>query len=162
MNRNTLLLIWLGGAVLAALLYVIGPQNVLAFYFDLLEAFEAATRAIIDALTIRALDALRAVALALYAVFVVLAVIARRRGVHVGAMLLITTILFLLLIGTSWYNHGMRWLIAAVLSGVGAATMTGRLLHPPPPGPPPRFRDPRDPWGVFGRGGPPPPPPPGR
>ena len=161
MNRNTILLIWLGGAVLAALLYVVGPQNVLAFYFDVLEALEAATRAIIDALTIRALDALRAVALALYVVFVVLAVMARRRGLRVGATLVVATILFLLLIGTSWYNHGMRWLIAAVLAGVGAVTMSARLLHPPPPGPPPRFRDPRDPWGMGGRGGPPGAPPPG-
>jgi hypothetical protein len=106
-------------------------------------------------LSARAFDAVRAAALALFAVFVVLAVLAHRRGLRSGGALVIVSALFLVLVETRWYERGTSWFSAAVLAGVGAAVMTGRLLHPPPM--------PRSPWGRPGYrpmgqpGGPPPP-----
>ena len=67
--------------------------------------------------------------------FLVLALLARRRGIRSGGAWFIVTALYLLLVGTSWYEPGTKWFGAAVLAGVGAAVMTTRLLHPPPPMP---------------------------
>ena len=145
MDRKTIGLVWIGGIILMVALYYIGPQ-------DFIQACEAfITRMwwflgdLIDTLAARAFDALRAAAIALYAVFLVLTLLARRRGLRSGGAWLIVTILFLLLVGTRWYDPGTKWFTAAVLAGVGAAVMTARLLHPPP-----LPRDPRYPWGAAG------------
>jgi hypothetical protein len=147
LDRKTIGLVWIGGIVLMAALYWIGPQ-------DFIQACEAfVTRLwwfladLIDTLAARAFDALRAAAIALYAVFLVLTVLAHRRRLHGGGAWFIVTVLFLLLVGTRWYDPGTRWFAAAVLAGVGAGVMTGRLLHPPP-----MPRDPRYPWGQAGGG----------
>ncbi len=145
MDRKTIALVWIGGVVLMAALYWIGPQD----FIHACEAFIA--RAwwflgdLIDTLAERAFDALRAAAIALYAVFLVLAVLARHRGLRSGGAWFIVTVLFLLLVGTHWYEPGTRWFAAAVLAGVGACVMTARLLHPRP-----LPRDPRYPWGPAG------------
>lgn len=158
MDRRTIGLIWIGGIVLMGVLYLIGPQ-------DFIQACEAYLSRLwwflgdlIDALSERAFNALRAAAIALYAVFVVLAILARRRGLRSGGAFFVVSALFLLLVGTRWYEPGTKWFSAAVLAGVGAAVMTARLLHPPP-----LPRDPRNPWGTSGYrpmnqpGAPPPP-----
>jgi hypothetical protein len=140
-NRNTIALVWLGGLVLMGVVYVVGPQH----FFRVCE--EAISQAwwdladLIGTLTGRMFDVLRAAAIALYVVFVVLTFMARRRGLHGGGVLVIVTILFLILLGTGWYASGTKWFAAAVLAGAGAATMTHRLLRMPPP------RDPARPWG---------------
>ncbi|HVC59528.1 MAG TPA: hypothetical protein VND19_04055 [Acetobacteraceae bacterium] len=158
MDRRTIGLIWIGGIVLMVVLYVIGPQ-------DFIQACEAYLSRLwwfignlIETLSARAFNAVRAAALALYAVFAVLAVLARRRGLRGGGALFIVSALFLLLVGTRWYDPGIKWFTAAVLAGAGAAAMTARLLHPPP-----LPRDPNNPWGASGYrpvnqpGAPPPP-----
>ena len=84
---------------------------------------------------------MRAAALALYAVFVVLAMLARRQGMRTVGMLVMLSVLFLILVETDWYDAGTKWFAAAVVAGVGAAMMTSRLLRPPPPP-----RDAQQPW----------------
>ena len=106
---------------------------------------------LIEALTQRAFDAVRAAAIALYVVFVVLALLAGHRGLRSGAALFVITLVFLMLVGTHWYEPGTKWFSAAVLAGVGAGMMTSRLMRPPPPA----RRDPRDPWGVNRSNAPP-------
>jgi len=149
MNRTTIGLVWLGGFALMLLLYAIGPQHFLAtcqaFFID---AWAGLDR-LIAALTHQALDVVRAGALALYAVFLVLAVLARRHGMRTGGTLVAISVLFLILVETEWYDSGTKWFAAALIAGLGAAMMTSRLLRPPPPP-----QDAAHPWGPrrFTRG----------
>lgn len=145
MNRNTIALVWLGGLVLMALLYVFGPEHFIQACEDAISRAWWTIADMVDALTARAFDVVRAAAIALYAVFVVLTFMARRRGIHSGGMLFIVTLLFLILVGTHWYASGTKWFVAAVLAAAGAASMSHRLLRVPPP------RDPGRPWGDAGR-----------
>jgi len=145
LDRKTIGLVWIGGIILMAALYWIGPQHFIQTCEDLLSRLWWFLGDLIDTLAAKAFDAVRAAAIALYAVFLVLTILARRRGMHGGGAWLLVTILFLLLVGTRWYDPGTKWFAAAVLAGAGAAVMTGRLLHPPP-----IPRDPRYPWGAPG------------
>ncbi len=117
-------------------LYAIGPLHFLiaceAFFANLWRVVGG----LIATLAYQALDVVRAVAIALYVVFLVLAVLARRQGVRTGGTLVIVTLLFLLLVKTDWYDPGTKWVTAALLNAAGAAVMTSRLLRPPPPCPP--------------------------
>lgn len=158
MDRRTIGLIWIGGIALMVVLYLIGPQDFIAACEDYLSRLWWFLGDLIENLSARAFNALRAAAIALYVVFVVLAILARRRGLRSGGAFFVVSALFLLLVGTRWYEPGTKWFSAAVLAGVGAAVMTGRLLHPPH-----LPRDPHDPWGtsryrpVNQPGAPPPP-----
>lgn len=145
MNRNTIILVWVAGIVLMLAVYAIGPQHFLTACADFIAGLWARLGDLIDLLTLRTFDAVRAAAIGLYAVFVVLSVLAWHRSLRTGGTLIVVSILFLLLIGTHWYGSGTRWLVALVLAGAGAASMTRRLMHPPPPP-----RDPRDRWGAAG------------
>jgi hypothetical protein len=158
-DRRIVGLVWIGGVVLMAAVYAIGPQNFLAecealvrtaaqFVDELLttlmwRAFEVMRAAAIALYAV--FEVMRAAAIALYAVFVVLSGLGMRRGLRMGGMLLGVSIVFLLLVRTDWYDPGTKWLAAALVAAVGAAVATRRLLHVRPP------RDPAKPWG-FGRG----------
>jgi len=85
---------------------------------------------------------MRAAAIALYAVFVVLALLAMQRGLRVGGMLVGVSIVFALLVRTNWYDPGTKWFAAALLTAIAACVTTKRLLHTTPP------RDPANPWGA--------------
>jgi hypothetical protein len=142
-DRRTIASIWVGGVVLMIALYVIGPQHFIEACETFFTQFWSYIGDMIDALMVRAFDAVRAAAIALYVVFVVLALLAGHRGMRSGGALFIVTIVFLLLVGTHWYAPATRWFSAAVLAAVGAMVMTGRLMHSPS-----MPRDPRDPWGM--------------
>jgi len=143
MDRRTIASIWLGGAVLMVALYIVGPTHFIEECEALFTQFWSFVGDLIEVLMQRAFDAVRAAAIALYAVFVVLALLAGHRGIRSGGALFIVTVLFVLLVGTQWYEPATKWFSAAMLAGVGAMVMTGRLMRPPP-----LRRDPRDPWGV--------------
>lgn len=158
MDRRTIGLIWIGGGALMAALYLIGPQDFIQACEAFLSRMWWFVGDLVEALSARALDAVRAAAIALYAVFVVLALLAHGRGLRSGGALFVVSVLFLLLVGTHWYEPGTRWFSAAVLAGVGAAVMTGRLLHTPS-----MSRRARNPWGApeyrpMNQPGAPPPP----
>jgi hypothetical protein len=158
LDRRTIGLIWIGGVVLMVVVYLIGPQDFIQACEAYLSRLWWLLGNLIDALSVRAFDALRAAGIALYAVFLVLAFLAHRRGLRSGGALVIVSLLFLLLVGTHWYEPGTRWFIAAVMAGAGAATMTTRLLRSSP-----AKRNPGNPWGPSGyrpmdqTGAPPPP-----
>jgi hypothetical protein len=146
-DRKIIALIWTGGIVLMAAIYLIGPQH----FITACEQFVAQVMwwlsDVIDMLTVRAFEVVRAAAIAMYAVFGVLAVLATRRRLHPGGMVVLVSIVFLLLVRTDWYDPGTKWLAAAVLTTIAAGMLTSRLIHAPRP------RDPADPWGVAPRAG---------
>jgi hypothetical protein len=144
MDRRLIGLVWIGGLLLMAAVYAIGPQNFLAECEAFIRAFGQFVDELITTLMWRAFEVLRAAAIALYAVFLVLSVLGMRRGLRIGGMLLGVSIVFLLLVRTDWYDPGTRWLAAALVAAVAAVVTTRRLLQAEPP------RDPAHPWG-FGR-----------
>jgi hypothetical protein len=132
LDRRLIALVWICGFMLMAAVYAIGPQHFLATC----EALIAATARFLGELSAtlmwRAFEVTRAAAIALYAVFVVLAVLAARRGLRIGGMLVGVTLVFLLLVRTDWYDPGTKWLAAALLTAVAAGMATKLLLYPPP------------------------------
>jgi hypothetical protein len=145
-DRRTITLIWVGGGVLMLAIYAIGPEHFIASCAQFVADAMTWLGNLIDTLMVRAFDVVRAAAIAMYAVFVVLAVLAMRRGQRVGGMLLVVSVVFLLLARTDWYGSDARWFAAAVLTAVAALVLTNRLIHAPRP------RGPADPWGMGVRG----------
>ncbi|MBN8928987.1 MAG: hypothetical protein BGO51_04975 [Rhodospirillales bacterium 69-11] len=145
MRRNTIALIWAGGFLLAALLYVVGPDRFLDRCVAVIDASLAWVHATLLALGAQAYDVVHALALALLAVFVLLSVMAARRGLRGGLAVVGLPIVFLLLVWRPFAEGPTpigRWLAALVISAAGALVMTRRLLAPPPP-PPGRWDAPR-------------------
>lgn len=149
MRRESILLIWIGGFVLAVLLYIVGPDRFFDSVLDALISMQLSFREFAAALGAQAYGVIRAAAIALYVVFIILSILsAQRRHRGIGALVGVS-IVFLLLV---WRPYGEfsapvgRWFAALVVVFVGAAIMTQRLLTPP----------------LLRRNGPPPPYPPGR
>jgi len=148
-DRRTIGLIWLGGIILMVALYVVGPERFIAVFEDHLSRLWWFLEDTIQELARRAFEAVHAAAIALYAVFVALALTARWRGQRSGGALFLVTVLFLFLVGTRWYDPGTSWFIAALLAGIGAVVMTNRLMHRPT-----IPRGPHDPWRAGDRSDP--------
>ena len=145
MDRRIIGLIWLGGIALAVAVYAIGPEQFLAWCEATISGFAHFIDDLIATLMWRAFELMRAAAIALFVVFLVLTVIGMHRGMRMGGMLLVVSIVFLLLVRTDWYDPGTKWFAAAVLAAVGAGIATKRLLHAPP------SRDAGSPWGFARR-----------
>ena len=128
-RRDPVVVAWVLGLGLAALAYAVGPQY---FLFRVVDWFHfAAWRLgeIIGDLSLVAQNVVRALAIGLYATFVVLAVSVLRRGGRARGALIVVTVLFLILIGPTEMatESNARWTAALALSVVGAVVMTGRL-----------------------------------
>jgi hypothetical protein len=132
LNRKTIGLIWVAGILVMLVLYAAGPLNFFAAFRVVLFNFWHTVDVLIATVVREALDVVRAVAIGLYVVFVLLAIMARRNGYRTLGMLFGLSVLFLLLVDTDWYEPGTKWVTAALLAGAGAAFMTSRLLHPRP------------------------------
>jgi len=145
LDRKVIGLVWIGGVVLMAAVYAIGPQNFLAECEALVRSLAHLIDDLLTTLMWRAFEVMRAAAIALYVVFLVLSLLGFRRGPQTGGMLVGVSLVFLLLVRTDWYDPASKWLAAALVAAVAAAVTTRRLLHAPP------SRNPADPWG-FGRG----------
>lgn len=129
MRRDPILAAWGIGLLLAALIYLVGPDRFLFRLLDTLHLMAWRFAEMIEDLSVMALDVVRALAIGLYATFVVLALAVARRGGAARAALVVVSVLFLGLAGGSGVAN-TRWTAALVLCGVGAAVMTGRLRHP--------------------------------
>lgn len=129
MRRDPILAAWGIGLLLAALIYLVGPDRFLFRLLDTLHLMAWRFAEMIEDLSVMALDVVRALAIGLYATFVVLALAVARRGGAARAALVVVSVLFLGLAGGSGVAN-TRWTATLVLCGVGAAVMTGRLRHP--------------------------------
>ncbi len=128
MRRNTIALVWLGGFLLAAVVYASGPGW---FIYSALAGLDHAVWAFetwIGFVAIQAFDLVRAAAIALFAVFLVLGLMASRRGRASG--LVGVTVLFIALVSLGGYQSRFCWLAALVVAGAGALNMTRRLIEP--------------------------------
>ena len=141
-------MIWAGGLVLAVALYVIGPDRFIDACWNLIDGIDAAFRSLVAALGAQTYGVIRALAIALYVVFAVLAFMASQRGHRGIGALVVVSLVFLVLV---WRPYDFapapisRWLAALILVATGAAVMTQRLSaapsrrdQPPPPYPPGR------------------------
>jgi len=83
-RRESILMIWIGGLVLAGALYLIGPDRFLDTCVDLINAIDIAFRNLVATLGAQTYRVVRALAIAIYLVFVVLAFLSSQRG-HRGS-----------------------------------------------------------------------------
>jgi hypothetical protein len=141
-RRESILLIWIGGFVLAAALYAIGPDRFFDACLNFLDGIDNAVRNVVAALGVQAYSVIRALAIAIYAVFALLAFLAAQRG-HRGLWaFIVVTATFMILV---WRPYAVyptpisRWIAALALAVIAALVMTQRLMVSPPRhgGPPP-------------------------
>ena len=129
-RRDPVLLAWGLGLALAALVYVVGPDR---FVFRVLDTAHVLAWRLSEAvadLSALAVNLVRALAIGLFATFVVLAVVVARRGGKSRGALILVSLLFLFLAGgggPDGASANTRWTAALLLSGMGALVMTGRL-----------------------------------
>ncbi|HEY2133864.1 MAG TPA: hypothetical protein VGH36_12975 [Acetobacteraceae bacterium] len=150
MRRDHILMIWAGGVVLAVALYLIGPDRFFDTIVASIDAIDAAVRDFFAALGVRTYGVIRALAIAIYAVFVVLAILASQRGHRGFWALVVVSVVFMMLIGRPFGGYPAppsRWIAALALVVIAAAVMTQRLTTPParrngplPPYPPGQAR----------------------
>ncbi|HTR17582.1 MAG TPA: hypothetical protein VMI52_11195 [Acetobacteraceae bacterium] len=132
MNRRTIGLIWALGLALAALIYAAGPGGVMRHVLLAAERLGDVALDLMATISNSAFDMLRALAIALYVVFVCLGVMAVHQGLRGRTALVTVTLLFLLLVlpeaeaGSS--GSTLRWWAAFLLAAFAAFGMTRRLL----------------------------------
>ncbi len=128
-RRDPVMLAWALGLGLAVLAYAVGPQYFLFRVVDYVHLAAWRFGEIIGDLSLVARDVVRALAIGLYATFVVLAMTVLRRGGRAKGALIVVTLLFLVLIGQVEVatENNTRWIMALALSGFGAIVMTNRL-----------------------------------
>ena len=138
MPRNAIAAIWVGGLVLAMVVYLVGPDRFVFGAFDLFRDIGLRLQEALRNISIAAFDLVRALAIGLYFVFLALAVLAIRRGGRgAGALIAVSLVFF----GLIWQSSGdgfgahTRWMTALLLSAVAALAMTRRLSQPPEPSP---------------------------
>jgi predicted DNA repair protein MutK len=79
-RRETIAIIWIGGLLLAVALYAVGPDRFLDACLDFLNGIEAVFHSLVYSLGAQVFGIVRALAIAIYVVFVVLAFLAAQRG----------------------------------------------------------------------------------
>ncbi|MBS0641229.1 MAG: hypothetical protein JSS43_15250 [Proteobacteria bacterium] len=127
--------IWVGGLILAAVIYLVGPDQFLDTVLNTLDAIDTAFRRLFITLGLQVFSVVRALAIALYIVFVVLAIMSASRGRRGVGALIVVTIIFALLVWRPYADYPApvgRWIIAFALVLVAAMIMTQRLLAGPP------------------------------
>ncbi len=137
MQRNTIAVVWLVGALLALGAYLIGPDRFLHVSFAVLLDMQATFQTFLAGITVKAFELIRALAIGLFVVFLVLGLIAAQRGLRARAALVSLTVLYLALLYPAIYGQyvsGGHWTGAFLLAGVGAVVMTRRLISATPPG----------------------------
>ena len=128
MKRDPVSFVWIAGLLLAVLFYLLDPGRVAEQVGVFLSWFALRLDLLFAELTFAAADVVRAAALALYAVFVLLCLLAIRRGGRGRAALVLVSVAFLALVALDDGAPGeRRWGEALLLAGVGALVMTRRV-----------------------------------
>ena len=133
MRRNTVGVVWGLGLLLALGLYVAGPDRFGTVLVEDLAWVTAQVQGAFYLLGAQAFDAARALALGVFAVFVLLCLVAVGRGLRArGALVAVTAVYLFLLLGPDSGEPILpdRWLGALLVAAVGALVMTRRLMLP--------------------------------
>ena len=127
-------MVWIGGFVLAVALYLIGPDRFFDACWDLFDQIDSVFRNLVVELGAQTYGVVRASAIAIYVVFVILAVLASQRGHHGFWPLIGVSVTFMVLIWRPWGFYPAplsRWLGALALVLIAAIVMTQRLTVAP-------------------------------
>jgi len=127
---DTVALVWLGGILLAAFAYAVGPAHFLDTVLTAVSHAGWYLDQLVHNLTATAFDVMRAAAIGLYFVFAALSVIAIGRYGRGRFALVAVTVAFLLLVWGAWDDApalNVRWLAALLLTGASALSVTRRL-----------------------------------
>ena len=132
MSRNGILLIWGFGALLALLLIFAGPNPVEQAVREAIDRTELT----LDRLGGPTIEVVRAIAVALFCVFLALCVVALRRGQAALGFAIVVSIVFLLLAGYdfAWvlYLRRPHWVLALLVALFASLSMTRRLMSGAP------------------------------
>ncbi len=127
MRRDPVIIAWAVGLLLAAVIYAVGPDQFLFRLQDSLHVLAWRIGEALSELSATALDVVRALSIGLFVTFLALAAAVARRGGRSRLAVVVVSILFLLLAQGSVLGDRTRWVAALLLTGLGAAVMTGRL-----------------------------------
>nr|WP_321984088.1 hypothetical protein [uncultured Lichenicoccus sp.] len=128
MSRNGIFMIWGFGALLALLLIFAGPNPVEQAVREAIDRTENA----LDRLSGPTIEVVRALAVALFCVFLALCAVALRRGLPALGLAIAVSIVFLLLAGYdfAWiiFLRRPHWVLALLVALFASLSMTRRLL----------------------------------
>ena len=130
--RRPVAVVWIVGLLIALLLYLRQPEHVLDGIELVLADVEQQFDGFIISLSRQSILIIRALAIALFVVFVALAVIAAQRGLPARRMLLVVAFLYIVLL---WHPFSglilaRDWVFAFLISAVASLVMTRRLAGP--------------------------------
>jgi len=131
MRDRTVTVVWVVGLLLAALVYLVGPDRFLENAFADADRLAGAAQLALLQAGARVYDVVRALAIACFGIFFALSVIAAGRGLPARGLLLIVSLLFLVLVWHEGPEATGHWLLAFILAAAGAASMTRRLSGGP-------------------------------
>ena len=132
MKRDPVSLVWIAGLVLAVVFYLLDPGRIAEQVGLVLSAVASQVDLAFAQITFAAAGAVRAAALALFAVFVGLSLLTIRRGGRGRAALVLVSAAFLALVAVGDAGPGeRRWGEALLLAGAGALVMTRRVRSEP-------------------------------
>ena len=128
--RRPVALVWIVGIILAVLLYVSQPEHLLDGIAAVLAQLSDSVDTAIASFSVQSFLMVRALTVALFAVFIGLGLVAAARGLRAKRTLLVVTALYIVLL---WRPMGgvvtvRSWVLAFILALVAALVMTRRLL----------------------------------
>lgn len=134
MSRNPIVVAWVAGLVLAAAVYVVGPERLVFRLIDNLHLLAWWIEEGLAQLGGVMAEAVRALAIGLYVTFVALALAVQQRGGSARSALFWVSVLFwLLAAGVVGTEDGQgRWVMALALVAVASIAMTARLRNARP------------------------------
>ena len=134
MSRNPIVVAWVAGLVLAAAVYVVGPERLVFRLIDNLHLLAWWIEEGLAQLGGVTAEAVRALAIGLYVTFAALALAVQQRGGSARSALFWVSVLFwLLAAGVIGAEDGQgRWVMALALVAVASIAMTARLRNARP------------------------------
>jgi hypothetical protein len=132
MHRNTVMLIWVGGILVALIAYLADPGALINSALDLLAAGIAALQRFVANLSALGSEIIRALAVGLFVTFVAMAVLAIRQGGKGRMALFTVSSMFVLLLREGSAASNERWVAAFALAATGALVMTARVRRKSP------------------------------
>ena len=126
-RRDPVMVAWVVGLGLAALVFLVGPDQ---FLFRLADTVHVALWRLgeaLEQLSATAIDVVRALSIGLFVTFLGLALAVMRRGGRAKVAIVVVGLLYFLLVNDAAPGDQSHWLAALVLAATAAAIMTGRL-----------------------------------